>query len=390
MSAELNRLIAQGGTQVKSPVQRYMQTRSQMNQEQQNRLAQQATKQSMQIKQQQMAMQQQKQQAEARQMWGTKMAPLMRDVSKKPEEERQDYWESLIPGIKRMAIDSNIPMNEADMELWDQQKANTIMDSNPVKAPERLSRLEGPETVYEDWDSRLGQLKEKSRGIRSQASGEYDSFRFPKGSEAKLKASQAEAYARVKNQLRQFDTVETLISDPQFLGGTAGKTVSLISSAVQQYKQLSGQPAIIKDGRVNLRRIDKESTLFQRLRKSAGVTDKEQAATIRLAYLLAKGNDQGGRVTDRDYESAVDMMGGTADVKTRLELLDYRRGEAIESYNALEESYASRFKAWGKPTLYKKYKREEAKAPVEIDLETATDKEKNAEIKRLMQSITSE
>ena len=390
MSAELNRLIAQGGTQIASPVQRYMQTRSQMNQEQQNRLAQQATQQSMQIKQQQMRLQQEKQQAAMRQEWSTRMAPLMREVSKKPEPERQDYWETLIPGVKRMAIDSKVPINESDIELWDQQKANTIMDANPVKAPERLSRQEGPETVYEDWDPRLGQLKEKSRGIRSQATGVYDSFKFPKGSEAKLKASQAESYARVRNQLRQFDTVEKLISDPQFIGGTAGKTVSLINSAVQQYRQSTGQPAVIKDGKVNLRRIDKESTLFQRLRKSAGVTDKEQAATIQLAYLLAKGNDQGGRVTDKDYESAVDMMGGTADVKTRLELLDYRRGEAIESYNALEESYASRFKAWGKPTLYKKYERKKTEAPIEFNMETATDKEKDAEIKRLTQGLINE
>ena len=121
------------------------------------------------------------------------------------------------------------------------------------------------------------------------------------------------------------------------------------------------------------------------MRKSAGITDKEQAATIRLAYLLAKGNDQGGRVTDRDYESAVEMMGGTADVKTRLELLDYRRSEAIDSYNASEEAYASRFEAWGKPVLYKKYKRKKAEEPVELDLEKATEEEKDIELERLWQ-----
>jgi len=384
----LNQLIAQGGRATKSPVQRYMETRAQMNQEQQNRLAQASTRQNMDIQRQQMAMRRQAQQADKMKVWGTKMAPIMREVSLKPENERQAYWEKLTPDVLKMAADSNVPIDEANLKLWNQQKANTIMDMNPVKAPTRISRLEGPETVYEDWNPRLGILQEKSRGIRSQATGEYSSFKFPKGKEAALKAGQAESYARVKNQLRQYDTVEKLISDPQFIGGTLGKTVSLINSAVQQYTQASDQPAVIKDGRVNLRRIDQDSTLFQRLRKSAGVSDKAEAATIQLAYLLAKGNDQGGRVTDKDYQSAVEMLGGTADVKTRLELLDYRRDEAIESYNAQEEAYASRFKkAWGEPTYYKKHKRKETEAPVEFDLGTATDSEKDAEIKKLMQGI---
>lgn len=390
MATELNRLIAMGGTQNRSPVQRYMETRAQAGQEKQNRLAMESTRQNMAIQRQQMELKRQTQQAEKKKVWGTRMAPVMREVSLKPENERQAYWEKITPDVMQMANDSGMPINEADLRLWNQQKANTIMDMNPVKAPDRLSRLEGPETVYEDWDPRLGILKEKSRGIRSQATGEYSSFKFPKGKEAALKAGQAESYARVKNQLRQYDTVEKLISDPQFIGGTLGKTVSLINSAVQQYTQASGQPAVIRDGRVNLRRVDQDSTLFQRLRKSAGVTDKAEAATIQLAYLLAKGNDQGGRVTDKDYQSAVEMMGGTADVKTRLELLDYRRDEAIESYNAQEEAYSSRFKkAWGEPTYYKKYKRKETETPVEFDLKTATDKEKDAEIKKLMQGIIS-
>lgn len=388
MATDLNRLIAMGGTQIESPVKRYMATRAQMGQENRNRLAMESTRQGMQSQQQQMAMQQQKNQAEMMQKWGQKMAPIMRDVSSKPENQRQAYWDTLVPDITNMAKQSGVPINEADIRSWDQQKANTLMDLNPVKAPERASRLEGPQTVYEDWDSRLGRFKEVGRGIRSQATGEYSTFKFPKGSEAKLKSSQAEDYSRVRNQLRQYDTIEKLVSDPNFIGGPSGQAVSLINSAVQQYKQVTGVPAVVVDGKVNLKRIDKNSTLYQRVRKSAGVIDRERATRIQLAYLLAKGNDQGGRVTDKDYELADNMMSGTADVKTRLELLDYRRTEAVDSYNALEEAYAERFgDKWGKAIYYKRAEREKPTAAIEFNLGTATDKEKDAEIKRLMQGI---
>lgn len=395
MATDLNRLIAMGGTQIESPVKRYMATRAQMGQEDRNRLAMESTRQGMRSQQQQMAMQrqqmatqQQKNKTAMMQEWGQKMAPIMRDVSSKPEDQRQDYWDTLIPNVTNLAKQSGVPINEADIRSWDQQKANTIMDLNPIKAPERASRLEGPQTVYEDWDARLGRFKEVGRGIRSQATGAYGTFQFPKGSEAKLKAKQAEDYSRVKNQLRQYDTIEKLISDPGFVGGPTGQVVSLVNSAVQQYKQATGVPSVITDGKVNLRRIDKSSTLYQRLRKSAGVIDRERATRIQLAYLLAKGNDQGGRVTDKDYESANDMMSGTADVKTRLELLDYRRSEAVDSYNSLEEAYTERFgKKWGKPIYYKQPEREKPTAGSEFNLDIATDKEKDAEIKRLMQGI---
>lgn len=168
MSAELNRLIAMGGTQNRSPVQRYMETRAQIGQERQNKLAMESTRQSMDIQRQKMAAQQQKQQAEKMKVWGTKMAPFMREVSLRPEAERQAHWGTLVPSILEMGVESNVPLNETDLELWNQQKANTIMDMNPIEAPKRMSRLEGSETIYEDWDSRLGRFQEKSRGISTQ------------------------------------------------------------------------------------------------------------------------------------------------------------------------------------------------------------------------------
>ena len=64
MAAELNRLIAMGGTQDKSPVQRYMETRAQVGQERQNKLAMEATRQNMGMQRQQMELKRQAQQAE--------------------------------------------------------------------------------------------------------------------------------------------------------------------------------------------------------------------------------------------------------------------------------------------------------------------------------------
>lgn len=226
----INQLIAQGGTQIRSPVQRYMETRKQMEGEKRNQLAMQAQRQSMNIRRQQMGLQQQKQQAEQRKIWGARMAPFMREVSNLPETERQTHWSALIPDIEKMAIDSEMPVDFNGMKTWDQRKANFIMDANPVASPDRLTKLDRAETVTQDWDSRLGKYNEVGRGIRSQATGPYNSFG------ASTKGTVTDLQKQLTKNLLSKDKITTgvnFIMDNQQLFDLGSKMSAGVGNAMQ-------------------------------------------------------------------------------------------------------------------------------------------------------------
>lgn len=174
----LNQLIAQGGTQNKSPVQRYMETRKQMQNEQSNKLAQQATMQNMRAQQQQMQQQQQKQKAAMGQAYAKALTPLMQVVDKnKTIEEKQAAWEQMLPQVDELRRQFQIPYSDK-METWNQQGADALISQHGVfeKAPQGRSRPDGPETVYDQWNKNTGKFEEVSRGIKSQATGSYGSF----------------------------------------------------------------------------------------------------------------------------------------------------------------------------------------------------------------------
>jgi len=176
MSAELNRLIAMGGTQGRSPVQRYMETRSQVGQERQNKLAQESMRQSMSaqrqqmgVREQQLAMQQQKQKAEMGTAYAKSITPVISGINRLPEAERQLAWSQSLPRIEQIAEQHNIPVT-SQMSQWNQQGADALIAQYgiPLAAPQMRTVLKGNEKVNQEWNERTGKWTEVGRGVSTQ------------------------------------------------------------------------------------------------------------------------------------------------------------------------------------------------------------------------------
>lgn len=162
-----------GGAQNKSPVQRYMETRAQVGQERQNKLAQESMRQSMSAQKQQMgvrgqqlAMQQQKQKAEMGTAYAKSITPVISGINRLPEAERQSAWSQSLPRIEQIAEQYNIPVTP-QMSQWNQQGAEALIAQHgtPLVAPKMRTILEGNEQVNQEFDDQTGVWKEVGRGI---------------------------------------------------------------------------------------------------------------------------------------------------------------------------------------------------------------------------------
>jgi hypothetical protein len=138
MAAELNRLIAMGGTQNKSPVQRYMETRAQVGQERQNKLAMESTRQNMDIRRQQMAMQQQKFQGEQDLAYAEEAWNLFKPVDKlKSPAEKESAYKKRIPELNELRQKYGKPPDDGTTD-WNQEGFNTL---NAKFAPEAFETV---------------------------------------------------------------------------------------------------------------------------------------------------------------------------------------------------------------------------------------------------------
>jgi len=175
----LNQLIAQGGTNIQSPVRRYLDTQKQMEMQKRNRLAMAAQQQQMQAQNQTMQMARQKQKMLMGKAYAEAITPIIQSVDRGSESaiDKQAAWARAYPEVERIAGKFDIPLDDR-ARLWNQSEATSVIGQygKEVKAPATSNIMEGPETVYRDWDSKKGQWKEVGRGIKSQATGSYDSF----------------------------------------------------------------------------------------------------------------------------------------------------------------------------------------------------------------------
>jgi len=159
----LNQLIAQGGRNIKSPVQRYMETRAQMNQEQQNRLSQEATRQNMLAQRQQMTMGQQRQRVEMGEAYAKAVMPIVESVNR--EKDKQAAWSQVYPEIERVASQYNVPLTDQS-KTWSQNNADSLINrfgreqitTNYVDGmPVQRSSLTGRETTSPRASQRITQ-----------------------------------------------------------------------------------------------------------------------------------------------------------------------------------------------------------------------------------------
>jgi len=171
-------LIAQGGTNIPSPVDRYIQGRNFAGQ-------QQARQQESEIRRQQIGLQQQKAQIQQQQEmrargeeYAKTIAPTLKQISDLPEDQRtlkqisdlpedqrQPAYQQVLPQFKQEAQKFGLPLDNLS-PTWDDQKAKMVVDRfyEPPKAPETRTVKKGDEFVTEEWTG--SEWKEVGRGPR--------------------------------------------------------------------------------------------------------------------------------------------------------------------------------------------------------------------------------
>lgn len=138
MAAEINRLIAMGGTQNKSPVQRYMEARAQVGQERQNKLAMESTRQNMDMQRQEMAMQQQKFQGEQDLAYAEEAWSLFKPVDKlKSPAEQESAYKKRIPELNELRQKYGKPLDDGTTN-WNQEGFDAL---NAKFAPETFETV---------------------------------------------------------------------------------------------------------------------------------------------------------------------------------------------------------------------------------------------------------
>lgn len=155
----INQLIARGGTQIQSPVQRYMETRAQMNQESQNQLLAQQRQQQMGIQQRQ----------EGRlidaQTQKNKIAFMKTQIPSMQEsllggtlEEQQALWDKGRAGRMEMAKMYNLPYEEG-IDEFNPQASQGFIDAYGEKKKSPYSKVDPskytPESIRKFEKSRV-------------------------------------------------------------------------------------------------------------------------------------------------------------------------------------------------------------------------------------------
>jgi len=109
-----------------------------------------------------------------------------------------------------------------------------------------------------------------------------------------------------------------------------------LNSVYQQTLQAVGEKSpLLKGGKLNPDNLDAdlstENIAF--LRKAAISGDVRTAATLRLAYVLAKRVDPNGRISDADVRLATDMIQGSADQSSAILQLKNLKNNTIRDFN---------------------------------------------------------
>ena len=334
-------LIAQGGTNVPSPVDRYIQGRDFVGQLR-------ARQQESQLRQQQIGLQQQKAQIQQQQEmrargeeYAKTIAPILKQISDLPEDQRQPAYQQVLPQFKQEAQKFGLPVENIS-PAWDEQKAKMVVDRyfEPEKGKFVNAELNGkivPAVETEEGELVDPQTREPLVGAikapNRQAQDTAEGFGLKDSTKSKIKQQRIEAEQDLYRHVSGLDYIGNLISSDEFVGGTMGDVISLANSAAAQVRQVTGADSIIKNGKVDTSQIDPDSEELSRLRKAAINQDSYEAALIELAYIKAKQVDPAAKITDKDFAFARKMLGAGADKASLLNVIKNERERAIQNFN---------------------------------------------------------
>lgn len=373
-------LIAQGGTGIPTPVDRYLQARGTVERLRQNKLAEQAQRQTMALNQRKMQMAEQQQMQESGLKYAAYIAPLLKQISDLPEDQQQAAYSQVVPQLKQSAADMGLPAENVSSQ-WDGKKADMIV-KNFYKAPKGsfvnaelngkiIPAIETEEGVLIDPETRnplVGAIKAPTR----QATGTLEDVTLTGSQAGKVKQTRIEAQANLEKHIGGINYIKKIINSPDFVGGTAGDIISTANSVAAQFRQAAGVDPIIKGNMVDSTQIAEDSKEMNRFRKSAIKKDSYDAAMIELAYVKAKAVDPAAKITDKDFAFAKKMLGTGADKASLLNTLNNEIQRSIQAFNQEEKVYGERLKDEGYKPSY--YNLEQPSTPKVNDAKSAADK----------------
>lgn len=340
-------LIAQGGTNIPSPVDRYMQARGTVEQLRQNKLNEQAQRQTMAMNQRKMQMAEQQQMQETGIKYATYIAPLLKQISDLPEDQQQAAYSQVVPQLKQSASEMGLPAENVSPK-WDGKKADMVVKNfyKPPEAPKSREVKRGDQIVTEEWVG--GKWSEVGAGPRRQETitGTPEDWGAGTNSQAhKLAVERAGVQADLTKGIKTFEYIESLIASPTFIGGNMKDIASGLNSAASQVKQAIGKDENLRnsDGSINTDLLDfNNDANLSRFRKMAITGDAYDSAVVEMAYIVAKQRDPGGKITDKDFEYAIDIIGSSSDKRSLLNTIARKKERMVSDYNIEEKTLGQR------------------------------------------------
>ena len=357
----LNRLIAMGGTQNVSPVQRYQQSMRDIEVSKANRLSMLNTQQQMELNRnvdtrasQQMELNQQKlvaAEGKAKQKAGIDyMASIenpMRDLQRQdPSVRAQHYKEVTLPVMQQQAqlqgVEYELPQDydetslNQSMAMYDAQEWK---NKAPVYKEEHAGVNERGQNLitqikYEGGNE-VGRsqpyVKNEAQRTMQVESSDYET----KSNRDKSKRASEESEIGIHKSVNTLNKLSTLFDDPAFVGGITGNAIQGINSAVQQATQAMGLLSLeSSDYKLPDEDFDSKdgSENYNALRESAMAGSRSDAMIIELTYQLAK--EGGQKVTDKDFAFTKKMLTAGADTRINKQLISDMKGRLVENYNA--------------------------------------------------------
>lgn len=376
MSNGINALIARGGRQDPSVLQKYMGMRQMVGQEQRNQLAARQAELGMQATQQQMNIAERKQIAAEQEQQMKMAAAYMRNVKDEASYKQAATALKQEQGIESPPYDQR-RVDMLQMAVYgEQEKFTEIFDDKGRPVAQRSSLTD--------------ELSPHPQAPTKEVSYTSSEWEGKPSTIDKINKERAKAKITYDTQIRLYDQLEDLIKDPAYTGGVTGKMLAGVNSIYAQYRSVTGQKPIFVNGRVDLNSVDPKSDLYKRLKKSGNIASEEQAIVIPLVMMQAKFMDPNAKITDTDYRNAEKAIGAGADKESRLDIIKRNRLEAYNQFNSAEKSYADRYANY-KPMYLPEQKGETNLIPMldngQIDLKKATKAQKEEYAKQLTQDI---
>lgn len=360
----INRLIALGGRGVKSPVERFIETKGQMERGRLRQVQERAGNQNIDINRR-------REGRDARQDRVNQIAPYAKAVLTADPDERQQVYEQAKQQLTAMGIDMSQAPQAPDMA-----NMAAVMEAGGLELDEKFTEIYKNGQPVSQKSSKSGRFVTHPEAPSKVIQGTPEEFSIGDKDLVKLTEKRRINEQTLYKSTHATNRLEKLVSSDQFIGGIAGDAVSMINSLTSQVEQMVGLDSIVDENN-NIREseIDPSSKQFSSLRKKAIQNDAYSAALIEMAYVKAKLVDPASKITDKDFDFARKMLASGADKASIINTLRMQKKHSQENYNQEEKTAKGRFERYV-PSLYSDEKYRDlynVSPPIQLDESSSPD-----------------